>query len=387
MQSRPSILLIDDGELEDVRAQLDELGEVYVRLPGAHVPEHPQAPRLLFVTTFRRALSAAPCTPQRDEGGRPLRIAIGPRGSETEREALRRTGVDLLVYRPVHGSVLRLLLLWALYEGEEKRQGTRIPVGCAITYGADVRTTGAAPEGHAYAVERHEGILAEFSVQGCRIVATRPGVGTGEQIWVELPGAVTGDQPLRVRGRVVATEAVPTDGWNPSVTALGVEFERVTPKSIDRLQRVVADRASGSATPWEAVPSRAGASSVVDWENVDRRRLKRVNYPGDVVAIHGGVSVLMGCDLSSGGMRVERHSMLAVGDHLRLSIAVNEDGPLILDSNVERDDGDRGFVLRFDSPDDATKTRLDHLIQALPAVESVGRPDAGAILLTEVVGS
>jgi hypothetical protein len=387
MQSRPSILLIDDGELEDVRAQLDELGEIYARLPGAHVPEHPPNPRLLFVTTFRRALSAAPCTPQRDQEGRPLRIAIGPRGSETEREALRRTGVDLLVYRPVHGSVLRLLLLWALYEGEEKRHGTRIPVGCAITYGADVRTSGAVPGGHAYAVERHEGILAEFSVHGCRIVATRPSVGPGEQIWVELPGEVTGDQPLRVRGRIVASEAVPTDGWNPSVTSLGVEFERVTPDSTDRLQRVVAERASGSATPWEAVPSRAGASSVVDWENEDRRRLKRVNYPGDVVAIHGGVSVLMGCDLSPEGMRVERHPMLAVGDHLRLSIAVNEEGPLIVDSEVERDDGERGFVLRFESLDAATKSRLDHLIQALPAVESVGRPDAGAILLTEVVGS
>jgi hypothetical protein len=66
---------------------------------------------------------------------------------------------------------------------------------------------------------------------------------------------------------------------------------------------------------------------------------------------------------------------------------VNEEGPLIVDSEVERDDGERGFVLRFESLDAATKSRLDHLIQALPAVESVGRPDAGAILLTEVVGS
>jgi hypothetical protein len=189
---RPAALLWDDGELEDVRAVLDDLGAEYVRcgLETDPVPE----PRLLLVTTFERAIAGLP---ERDpESDRPLRVAIGERGPESARGALKGSGVDMVVYRPVHASILRLLLRRALYEGAEKRQGTRVPVGYGISYGARSVLTDPNLGRDRITQKRHDAILAELSVQGCRLLASADAPDTGTCITVEIPGALTGTSPL-----------------------------------------------------------------------------------------------------------------------------------------------------------------------------------------------
>ena len=53
------------------------------------------------------------------------------------------------------------------------------------------------------------------------------------------------------------------------------------------------------------------------------------------------IHVFVGRDLSTGGLRVEAHPALAIGDALRLAIySASDSDPLIVDAQEVRDDGD-----------------------------------------------
>ena len=79
--------------------------------------------------------------------------------------------------------------------------------------------------------------------------------------------------------------------------------------------------------------------------------------------------VLMGRDLSRGGMRVNPNPLLAVGMKLRLAVhAETRETPLILNAVVDRDDGERGLVLRFGDLSAELSRYLDYVIHALPLV-------------------
>src|SRR4030095_875759 len=116
MADNPSVLIVDDGELGDVRRLLDELGVAYRHLRGGAVPTPLAAPQALLVSTARRAAVAAGW-PAREAGG-PVKIGVVQEDSNALRDALRRQGYDFLVRPPVHRESLRLLLLRTLYTGE-----------------------------------------------------------------------------------------------------------------------------------------------------------------------------------------------------------------------------------------------------------------------------
>src|SRR4030095_4645426 len=114
MADNPSVLIVDDGELGDVRRLLDELGVAYRHLRGGAVPTPLAAPQALLVSTARRA-------------------------------ALRRQGYDFLVRPPVHRESLRLLLLRTLYTGEERRRDARVSVGSEVSLRRGMRRGAAQP--------------------------------------------------------------------------------------------------------------------------------------------------------------------------------------------------------------------------------------------------
>jgi hypothetical protein len=115
MAKGPSVLVVDDGELENVREALDALDVEYAHLRGGAVPRKLDAPEHLFVTTARHA-ALAERWPARARGG-PMKIGIVAEDSNALRDALRQQGFDFLVRTPVHREALRLLLLRALYTG------------------------------------------------------------------------------------------------------------------------------------------------------------------------------------------------------------------------------------------------------------------------------
>ena len=94
--------------------------------------------------------------------------------------------------------------------------------------------------------------------------------------------------------------------------------------------------------------------------------------------------MLMGRDLSRGGMRVDPNPLLAVGMKLQLAVhAETREMPLILNAVVDRDDGERGLVLRFCDLSAELSRYLDYVIHALPLV--IDDDDDEGCLITELL--
>jgi hypothetical protein len=365
MPPKPEILLIDEGELDDVREVLEDVGAEYTWLQPKDVHGEIEEPTRLFITTASRAISLR--LPKGSRGGerRTLRIAVGTGSSNTQRSALKRAGFDFLVRRPVHPGALRLFLLHALYHGKEKRRTARFAFGYHVTYRVGFK--------------RRNATLVELSAEGCRLLGSSlPQAGT--QISIQLPAEVAGGRALRLTGVVVRQEQA---SGNPLVGSTGVRFELMEEKVRERLRFVLEERFWGPAmlprtsrTP--EGPKPRGAS--------ERRRTPRAAYGEEVLAVWKAMDrTLVGRDLSSRGMRVERHTELALGNRVRLAIyAAVHDEPILVKAWVARDDGESGLALQFEEIDAMAKAKLENFIRSLPPIESIGRQD-GPVFLSEVV--
>src|SRR4030095_15939361 len=95
MADRFRVLLVDDGELEDVRDCLLDLGAEFAHLRGGAVPAKLEAPRELFITNTRHATLARPWQ-KPDAAGKPVRIAVVSEDSGTLRATLRHMGFTFL---------------------------------------------------------------------------------------------------------------------------------------------------------------------------------------------------------------------------------------------------------------------------------------------------
>jgi hypothetical protein len=121
----------------------------------------------------------------------------------------------------------------------------------------------------------------------------------------------------------------------------------------------------------------------------DRREVPRQPFGANVPAFGSrALRVLVGRDLSMGGMRIACHPELEVGDRMHLAIYgdVGEE-PFLIWSTVRRNDGDGGMALVFDPVHPTIAERLEKLVANLPAVESLHDDEAAAMgtVLTEVL--
>jgi len=346
MSFPPSVLLLDDGELGDVRRLLDEIGVDFVHLRGASISDGLEPPRDLLLTTARRAQTIPHGTAS--EGGPPVRVVVANEEAETLRERLRRDGVDFLVRRPVHSEALRLLVLRSLYRGPEKRRGVRVPFGVAVE--CRVGAT------------RAEVVLAELSTGGCRLIVPRtaqPLAPLDSGLVVTIPPGEDGEEPLSLFGTV---RRVHEDREHE--TALAVAFEPLDAAHEAALARTLRRR---------AVRHPDGSS--------DRRGSPRHSFEETVTALNREASsALVGRDVSLGGMRVDPHPDLKLGDELFLEIygfAASE--PSRVQATVIRDDGSDGLALRFDAVTPELARRLEQLVTALPSIEPLGDGETAAM--------
>jgi len=93
--------------------------------------------------------------------------------------------------------------------------------------------------------------------------------------------------------------------------------------------------------------------------------------------------VLLGRDISLGGMRVDPNPAVAVGDELRIALHVRaRRKPLVVCARVSRDDGEDGLVLRFGELSPAAEGYLRRMVGFLPilAVRTEGEEGAGVIV-------
>jgi hypothetical protein len=407
----PVILLVHDGELADVRALLGRLGAAVEERRGPPTREDAEGAPDLVVATPKRMLEFPLCADARA----PTRIAILDNDSRTLRAMLRRAGIDLVVRRPFHPSVLRLLVLHSLYRGPEKRRASRVCVGTAVRFRLGLR--------------RRTALLADLSLSGCRLITDRP-PKLGRRIALRLPAELGGGRPLALRAMVARISRSDTGG--PRHVAVAVTFEEVSESASKRLRAAVLAHATGPAVlrtrtgvedpggapspePAQEAPSLAAAEPgeprddelpsdtsapvtdgtapaegpAADAEEVtdaapDRRAAPRRAISRHVFAMDvSATRVLMGRDISAGGMRVDPNPALSLGDELHIAIHVRaREEPLVLAARVARDDGGRGLVLQFRDLTDTERRCLDQMIGWLPilAMREDREEDLGVIV-------
>jgi hypothetical protein len=363
----PSILLLHDGELDDVRALLVSLGTGPVSLSLHDRPATAGPQRWdLIVTTARRALAHPECLAGGDGELPPARVVFASEDSPTLRRQLRATGFDYLVRRPVDPGALRLLFLRLLYLGPERRSNERYPSGREVTYRL----------GH----HARHAILGDLSESGCRLLHAAP-AKPGQRIVVEVPADEGGRTALSVEGQVIRC-VPPTTSEDGST--LAVAFDELGDGALARLREALRTSIVGS----DAAPRRTHEARESS-EPPDRRREPRAAFRRRVIALRAEADrVLMGCDLSVTGMRAESHPNLAVGDRMRLAIYAESGAePWIVGAVVVRNDREGGLALRFDELPHAVSRRLEAFVASLPPLEALQRGEAGSLgaVLTQIL--
>ncbi len=324
--SRPAgttrVVLADAAGLEDVAVALDATGVRWVRSLEA-------APDARVVIGTAEALMPLLGVPGRvglavTEGGRPP--VFGP-------------GLDYVLRRPLDPQALRLLLAHLLDESSERRGARRAAVDLRVPARLGLR--------------RLEARMLEVSATGARLALPRR-AAVGRRLRFQLPASGDGARACWIGGRVVRFEPDGRGGF------AGVAFTEVPLAAQGRL-RLLAD------------PPRPS----------ERRRDARHVYGRRVIA-RGAArpQVLLGRDLSMGGMRVASDGSLDVGSELEIALHVRAGGvPLVVRCEVARDDGPRGVFLRFQKLSDAERSYLAGMVSELPGLEA----QSGSVVVSEVV--
>ena len=413
MPPQPELLVIDDGELGDLVTLLNELGLEFAHLRGSAIPLQLAPPGRVVVTTPRRAMLT------RDwPRSSPVRIAVVTEDSNTLRAMLRRVGFDLLLRRPVHPVALRLVILRALYGGEEKRREERVAVGLEVQFRSGFW--------------RKKALLADLSQRGCRLLSDQP-LAAGTRINLPLPTELSvdgltlpckvvrvGGKPeadgrfeiglayenlpksklaeiravlkklseaagmdegrvFGVKSRVAATAAAPAAKPAAAPAPSAKPVARVLPGRAAPAA-AVAPPTRPPAAPAAAVapPTRTPAS--VAQEASNRRKQPRAAFEGEVARLDDEAqSVLLGRDLSVGGMRIEYHPRVQVGDLLELAVyASPREEPVIVKARVAHDAGD-GLGITFEGMAADVGARLEKMVARLPSVESLQGGEAAGL--------
>ena len=400
----PEVLLLDDGELDDVASLLEDLPAPYKRLRGGELRTGIPSPGRLLVATPRRVAALAEIS---ELSQTPVRMVVSEADSEGQRAQLRQVGFNYLVRRPVHPEALRLLLLRCLYTGEDQRSDERVVVGSPVSIRSGLMLRGAT--------------LIDLSLQGCRLLVETK-IPVRRRLRIQLPALSPDATGSTLTGRVVRVDpGVGTE--SPSSWHLGIAFEEPNDAARTELERCVAEHVHGPAriqireeapdgqldpsvhvastesleevresTPAsKADPSPVLGGETREGDRDEKRESARVRFSQRVPAYgNSALRVLMGRDLSTRGMRVEPHTGLELGDRVHLALYGDADEPpAMVWATIRRDDGDGGLVALFDPlPEDLAGT-LESWVARLPAIESLqsGESQSLGAVLSEILTS
>jgi len=415
-----SVLLLDDGELDDIQEMLEQARIPFGRVRGASIVPGMRGPTDLLIATPRRIRAVAEVADGHPTGSAPVRIVVTNEDSNSLRRQMREVGFDYVVRRPVHPEALRLLIFHALYSGEERRTEPRVGIGVDVTF-----TSGLVPR---------RGILADLSTRGCRLLLKR-NLETGKRLKLHIPEALGASEPIALRGRVVRSSY--EDRKHDGFFSVGVLFDKVSNVARQEIEWIIEECSKGPLSltehgecegdgaidrdargireipaanlrsdpryeadsprtePAKPSPGRRLEEAPASMDRPpapepapttqtslrDRRQIRRASFAAKVPAFGSrALRVLVGRDLSIEGMRVESSPDLAVGDRLHLAIYGKPDEePFLVWATVERDDGERGMAIAFVELHPSVATTLEQLGGSLPAVESLHDDEAEAM--------
>ncbi len=364
------LLAYDGNTLDDVFELLEEMGAQprRVRVTGPEgLKDWQDVPKLLLVDAADALTLDIPH--QADRQG-VLRVAIASSQSEILGSLLRRLGYQYLIRRPLHRDAIEILFRNLLHKGQSRRASPRVVLGVS----AELRT-------HSWAPARPCSVL-DLSRGGC-LLASRRKLPLRKKVKLVIGGEITGTRDLVLTGHVIrrrydddSMEWQVALRFHPSVEAQGVQIGRLLHSTtIAPAKKVVATpsqrlfalalRALGQGRKLLPLPG-----------HPDRRRDARARFDRHVCKLdESGTKVtalLTGYDLTPRGMRVQPHPELEVGTHFSLSLHdQTRQRPIEISAEVIRDDGLDGLALRFLDLSSDMAGRIDGLVAALPAANSL----------------
>ncbi len=375
----PRVLLVGSAGLDDVAALARDHGAVVRELGAAELREIDATGADLLVCPA--ALSAS--LPPPPAGGAGVCVTVLAAGDTTTRAELPPGWRGFLVRRPVHPAALRLLIGYLLYRGPERRREHRVTVGSRIRL-----RVGGAPR---FAT------LLDLSTRGCRVTAPLA-LAAGARLRVEFPEQVTRRRPLQLDAEVIRASSGPGAAGEPgSGSELALRFGPMPAEARSELRRIASFYLRGPALEESlagvrlrdldpALADRAEQARKGTGGPAERRAEPRVPYNRRVVARAGeGVRVLLGTDISPGGMQVRSRAELAVGEVIRVAVYVAPGRPpLVLDAEVRRRAAGGSYGLRFVHRDPET----EELLRALAGrFHSMAGPNPGSgVVPAELLG-
>ncbi len=365
LASNRKVLLLHDGELKDVRQVIEGLGAQVSDNIGPDAPAHWD----LAMATPRYLQAIASVTGD----SRFRRVAVVDDESRTLRTLIRRTGIQIVVRRPIHPAALRLLIVHCLYRGPERRK-PRVAAGAPVNF--------------FYPWSRGSGVIAELSAEGCRLMVDEP-LEEGTYLLLELPDPEGKGAPVAVPARVLRLGA----GEGPAAYSTGIKFFWLTGGAKKRIRAAMESYQRSPAVLPRDFPLDPPAfdvgEPVIDGDTTtpNRRGEPRIAYEQRVTAHDRDASrVLIGRDLSVGGIRVGPHPELKIGQTMRVGVhGGSGDEPMSLRARVFRDDGERGVVLRFIETPMAAQEQLRKLVNGIPRIEETTEEGEEEIVLTEIL--
>ncbi len=355
----PHVLVVDAPGLEDVAALSRDHGAIVERIPEVDLGEADLGNADLLVCPA----PLVPALPPAPPSGTGVCVAVLAAGDTTTQAEIPSGWRGFLIRRPVHPAALRLLVGYLLYRGPERRREHRVTVGSRIRL-----RVGGAPR---FAT------LLDLSAAGCRVAAPLA-LPAGARVGVEFPEPVTRRRPLRLDAEVIRVARAPDAAgsahpgsevalrFGPMPAAARSELRRIAslylrgPALEESLAGVrLRDLAPELAERAAQVSGRT-ASAGECREPGERRGEPRVPYRRRVIARgRDGVRVLLGSDISPGGMRVRSQRELRVGDEIRIAVYLAPGvPPLVLDAEVCRRGAGGIYGLRFLHREPETAARL-----------------------------
>ncbi len=362
MDSPLQALLIDEGELGLALSLLEELRVEFCHLRGSQVQHPLMQPERLLITT---SVLAAKLRLRRARIGHtdpPFWMAFVRSEVRSERRMLRDSGFDYLIPEAVHPAALRLLMMRALYRGENTQSVARVSFGAEITIGSSVR--------------RQPAVLIDLSPRGCKLL-TQKALRPRTSLSIHIPHDDPRGKPLQLEGVILRSTSAECEGGNSDEYTVGMRFTPMSVQQRDRLKVILKERVAGPK------PFAGDSYRRTHVTPATARRFPRAVYEREVYAFRQGANrVLLGRDLSEEGMRIERNEQLRTGDRLTVAIhGADREEPLVVAARVARDDGSCGMALLFDV-EPSTRERLRRLIDTLPRLQRLGSdgPDHTAVM-------
>lgn len=368
----PSILIVDDGELDRVQSLVARLARDWIRCAEPEAGHALDKPRDLLITSGPRTMRLPPL----EGDAEPTWVCIYDQDFLPLRERLRDLGVHYLVSSDLSPRAFALFLQQLLYPGEERRQMGRIPLHCEL----EVEIGG----------RRGKGLLLELSRESCVFkVDALPARDAHARL--RLSTVITDGAPLDLQGRVI--QAAPRGGADgESDAVVVVRFDAFDADVSARVHDILTGQTLGTqvtplfdgfadktapAGPDDAADWSIGDGAAAAWEDHgERRREFRRHYGRRIDAIRWlgdtGLETVLGRDLSATGVRVAAATLPEVGREVTLALyGRGREEPLLLGATVVWcRDGEVG--LHFGSPSADQQRGLQRLLADSPCVEELG---------------